>query len=74
MTFNSDQPFLLLTLPNNLRPFIELLLIFFTRLKNFKKKMLINTGKYDTDLARYISGMLELVFQGMIENIDTKER
>ena len=38
-----------------------------------KIKMLINTGEYDADLARYIPGMLELVFQEMIENIDTKQ-
>ena len=39
-----------------------------------KIKMLINKDKYDTDLARYIPGMLEFVLQGMIENIDTKEQ
>ena len=39
-----------------------------------KNKMLKNTGGYDADLARYIPGMLELVFQGMIENIDTKQQ
>ena len=37
-------------------------------------KRLINTGEYDADLAKYIPGMLEVVFQGMIENIDTKEQ
>ena len=39
-----------------------------------KIKCLINTGEYDADLARYIPGMLELEFQRMIENIDTKEQ
>ena len=39
-----------------------------------KIKRLINTGEYDADLAKYIPGMLELVIQGMIENIDTKEQ
>ena len=38
-----------------------------------KIKRLINTGEYDADLARYIPGMLVLVFQQIIENIDTKE-
>ena len=38
-----------------------------------KIKRLINTGEYDADLAKYIPGMLDLVFQVMIENIDTKE-
>ena len=37
-------------------------------------KRLINTGEYDADLTKYISGMLNLVFQGMIENINTKEQ
>ena len=35
---------------------------------------MINTGEYDADLARYIPGMLELVFQEMIENISSKEQ
>ena len=39
-----------------------------------KVKRLINTREYDADLAKYIPGMLDLVFQGMIENIDTKEQ
>ena len=39
-----------------------------------KIKRLINTGENDPDLAKYISGMLELVFQGMIENIDKREQ
>ena len=42
--------------------------------KVYKIKRLINTGEYDADLAKYISGMIELVYQGMIENIDTKEQ
>ena len=39
-----------------------------------KIKRLINTGEYEANLPKYIPGMLELVFQGMIENIDTKEQ
>ena len=39
-----------------------------------KIKRLINTGEDDADVAKYIPGMLELMFQGMIENIDTKEQ
>ena len=42
--------------------------------KVYKIKRLINTGEYDADLAKYISGMIELVYQGMIENIDTKKQ
>ena len=34
----------------------------------------IGTGRYDENLAKYIPGMLELGFQGMIEDIDTKEK
>ena len=39
-----------------------------------KLKRLINTGEYNADIAKYIPGMLELTFQGMIENIDSKEQ
>ena len=35
---------------------------------------LIGTGKYDENLAKYIPGMLQLAFQGMIEDVDTKEK
>ena len=31
-------------------------------------------GKYNENLAKYIPGLLELAFQGMIEDIDTKEK
>ena len=33
---------------------------------------MINTGKYDADIAKYIPGVLELRFQGMLDDIDTK--
>ena len=39
-----------------------------------KNRELISTGKYDKDLAKYIPGLLELAFQGMLEDIDTKEK
>ena len=42
--------------------------------KVHKIKRLINTEEYDADLAKYIPGMLDLVYQQMIENIDTKEQ
>ena len=32
----------------------------------------INMGKFDADLAKYIPGLLELVFQGMLDDIDTR--
>ena len=35
---------------------------------------LISTGKYDEDIARYIPGILELKFQGMLEDINTREK
>ena len=38
-----------------------------------KIRDLLGTGKYDENLAKCIPGLLELAFQGMIENIDTKE-
>ena len=34
----------------------------------------IRMGKYDADLAKYIPGLLDLVIQGMLDNIDTREK
>ena len=34
----------------------------------------MKTGKYDTDVAKYIPGVLEMVYQGMLEDIETKEK
>ena len=31
-------------------------------------------GKYNADLAKYIPGLLELAFQGMLDDIDTREK
>ena len=31
-------------------------------------------GKYDADLAKYIPGLLELAFQEMLEDIDTRQK
>ena len=44
--------------------------------KNKVKKImqLISTGTCDAELAKYISGTLDLVYQGMIEDFDTKEK
>ena len=39
-----------------------------------KIRELIITGKYDEDIAKYIPGLLELKFQGMLEDIDTREK
>ena len=39
-----------------------------------KIRELIRTGNYDAEIARYIPGVLKLVFQGILENIDTKEK
>ena len=38
-----------------------------------KIRELISTGKYD-DIAKYIPGLLELMFQGMLEDIDAREK
>ena len=37
-----------------------------------KIRNLINMGKYDTDLAKYIPGLLDLAIQGMLDDIDTR--
>ena len=42
-------------------------------LKVKKIRKLIEHGIYDTNIARYIPGMLDLVFQGTIEKIKTIE-
>ena len=39
-----------------------------------KIRKLIETGKYGPDITKYIPGTLQLVFQGMLEHIDTKEQ
>ena len=56
--------------------------LIFLQIKNYtdaKEKVkkiteLISTGKYDADIARYIPGILEMKFQGMLEDIDTREK
>ena len=35
---------------------------------------LIKTGNYDADIAKSIPGVLEMKFQGMLEDTDTKEK
>ena len=39
-----------------------------------KIRELIGMGRYDADLAKYIPSHLELAFQGMLQEIDTKEK
>ena len=39
-----------------------------------KIRDLTNMGKYNADLAKYIPGLLELAFQGMLDDIDTREK
>ena len=43
-----------------------------TKEKVQKIRDLINMGKYDTDLAKYIPGLLDLAIQGMFDDIDTR--
>ena len=47
-----------------------------TQIKKLKKKLraLIKTGRYDKDIAKYIIGLLDLKFQGMLEDVDTREK
>ena len=42
--------------------------------KSKKIRDLINTEKYDADLAKYIPGLMELAIQGMLDDIDTREK
>ena len=39
-----------------------------------KIKHLINMGKYNVDLAKYIPRLLDLAIQGMLDDIDTREK
>ena len=39
-----------------------------------KIRKLIETGEYDVYIAKYIPGTLDVMFQGMLEDIDTKEQ
>ena len=39
-----------------------------------KIRELISTGKCNADIARYIPGIIEMKFQGMVEDIDTREK
>ena len=39
-----------------------------------KIRDLINMGEYDADLAKYIPGLMDLAIQGMLDDIDTREK
>ena len=39
-----------------------------------KIRDLINMGKYDADLAKYIPGLIDLAIQGMLDDIATREK
>ena len=39
-----------------------------------KIRDLINMGKYDADLAKYIPGLMDLAIQGILDDIDTREK
>ena len=39
-----------------------------------KIRDLIKKGKYDADLAKYIPGLMDLAIQGMLDDIDTREK
>ena len=39
-----------------------------------KIRDLINMGKYDADLAKYIPGLMDLEIQGMLDDTDTREK
>ena len=39
-----------------------------------KIRDLINMGKYDADLVKYIPGLADLAIQGMLDDIDAREK
>ena len=50
------------------------LIIMMQNKKVQKIRDLINMGKYDADLAKYIPGLTDLAVQGMLDDIDTREK
>ena len=72
MKFNSERLYLFLAASVDCLPSKKLHRTL--QIQPKKKKKLVNATEYDTDLTKYISRMLDLVFQGMIENINTKEQ
>ena len=59
----------------NLRQYTGPLLTIMMQKKKYKKcESSLKTGRYDKNLAKHITGLLELAFQGMLEDIDTKEK
>ena len=58
-----------------LQQLIEQHQIIMMQKKKLKKiRDLINMGKYDADLAKYIPGLLDHAIQGMLDDIDTREK
>ena len=55
---------------------IDRIASFYTGAKEKVRKIieLISTGKYDSDITKYIPGILEMKFQGMLKDIDTREK
>ena len=45
-----------------------------TKEKDKKIRELINTGNYDADIAKYIPGVLEMKYQGMLEDIHIRQK
>ena len=43
-----------------------------TKEKVKKIRELISTGRYDKDIPKYLPGLFQFKFQGMLEDIDTK--
>ena len=39
-----------------------------------KIRDLINMGKYDSNVSKYIPGLLKLACQGILDDIDTREK
>ena len=39
-----------------------------------KIRDIIRMGEYDADLAKYIPGLMDLAIQGMLDDIDTREK
>ena len=61
-----------MTLADHL-PLTEQRQVIMTQTKKLKKiRELTSTGQYDKDIAEYIPNLLELKFQGMLEDIDTR--
>ena len=65
---------ILTTMRKDLQQLTGLRQIIMLQKKVQKIRDLINMGKYDADLAKYIPGLLDLAIQRVLDDIDTRKK